>query len=357
MHKFFLLRVFSVALLFSCGKEVAQLAPAPSNPASPVMPLISPSVYVSGDSLEARASVPYPIYWKNGRMVHLLHPVPSSATGIAILDTHVYVTSSRSFLGSDVTYWKNSIGVNLVEPSLIYPTATGITVSGKDVYIVGTASINTFEKKIPFYWKNEEKAVKIPTVDFSSGESTGIAVSGNNIYISGKAWDPMAGYGRSSACYWKNNTPTFLHSPTTIYTDGIANAIAVSGTDVHVVGNITYANFAPPLVKATYWKNGQATELTTGFERSIANDIAVIGDDVYIAGGILGPNNLPRAAYWKNGVVTRIETTYSVANAITVYNNDVYIAGNRGSDVALYWKNSQPVILGKGRATDIVVVK
>ena len=52
-----------------------------------------------------------------------------------------------------------------------------------------------------------------------------------------------------------------------------------------------------------------------------------------------------------------LDSKYSVANAIAVYGNDVYVAGNRGVDLALYWKNGRPEILGRGRANAIVVRK
>lgn len=363
MCRALLLTAIVTAFLLACRKGTPEPSATPPIPVDtvvspPVDPVISPSVYIAGDSFDLSTNFfPYPIYWKNGRQVHLPLPVPSSATGIAVTDSAVYVSNSGIYQGSNITYWRNGVGINLEDTTIIYPTATGITVSGNNVYTAGGAYINGFEKFVPIYWKNQDKAIKISTYDQSRSQSTAIAVSGNDVYLTGHTISMAAGYGRSSACYWKNGTPTFLYSPSTIYVDGIANAIALSDTDVHVVGNISYTNYAPTLIIATYWKNGKPTELTVPFVRSIANAVFVDGDDVYIAGGILGSDGMPRATYWKNGVAAQLDTKYSEARAITVYNNDVYVAGNRGSDTALYWKNSQPVILGRGRANAIVVRK
>lgn len=357
MYRLVLLAALLVFFL-ACSKSSPEADTNPANPPTPAQPVNSPSVYIAGDSFDVTSSrLPYPVYWKNGRQVRLPHPVPSSGTGIAVSDSAVFVSASGTYLGSNVTYWRNGNGVNLADPSIIYPTTTGITLSGNDIYAVGNAHINNFEKIVPVYWKNQDKAIKIATHSASNGRSTGIAVAGNDVYISGSTFNPATGYGYTSACYWKNGLPVFLYSATTIYANGIANAVTLSGTDVHVVGNISYTNYAPALTVATHWKNGKPTELTTSFISSVCNAVFVDGDDVYIAGGIIGPDRLPRATYWKNGVATQLDTKYSEATAISVYNNDVYVAGNRGVDTALYWKNNQPVMLGRGRANAIVVKK
>lgn len=83
----------------------------------------------------------------------------------------------------------------------------------------------------------------------------------------------------------------------------------------------------------------------------------MVGNDVYIAGAITGSDRSLHATYWKNGVAMQLDSTYSVANAITVFENDVYVVGNRSVHTALYWKNGNPVILGRGRANAIVVRK
>jgi hypothetical protein len=319
---------------------------------------ISPVVYIAGDSFDLSTRyLPYPVYWKNNKLNLLPDNGYSSGTGIAVSDKDVYVSSSGVYSGNNVTYWKNGVGIDLSDPTIIYPTATAITLSGNDVYVAGGAYINSFEKFVPVYWKNRDKAVKISTFSSDRGEARAIAVSGNDIYLAGSTYDQTLGYG-SPACYWKNGTPLFLHSNTNSSSsnNGIAKSICVSGSDVYVVGDVYFVGSASDQGTATYWRNGTAVELTPN-QISTANSITVVGDDVYIAGAIMGPDRLPRATYWKNGVAVPLESTYSVANAIAVFENDIYVAGNRGVDTALYWKNGKPIILGRGRANSIVVKK
>lgn len=368
MNKVFLLFAGITVFIYSCNKDNPSTTNnpnqpvkdsiAPSNPPSTIDSAVSPTVYVAGDSFDlSTRNVPFPVYWKNGRQIHLPHAGYSSGSGLAVSDNNVYVSSSGQFSGNNVTYWKNATGINLIDPSIITPTATAITLSGTDVYTVGGAYINNYEKFVPIYWKNQEKAIKIATFSSSSGTATDIAVAGADVYIAGTTPDPLTGNGSSPPCYWKNGSPTFLHSISPSSERGTANSICPSGSDVHVVGEVYPIGSASKVGWAVYWKNGVATELTPPTQVSYAQCVIVVGNDVYIAGAIAGSDGLPRATYWKNGVATQLESIYSMANSITVYENDVYIAGDRGQDTALYWKNGKSVILGRGRANAIVVKK
>src|SRR5213592_4174610 len=137
MRNFFLLIFIISVVLFSCTKKSPSTPQISQNTNSTI---ISPSVYIAGDSFDVSTQyLPYPIYWKNGKQVHLPHAGHSSGSGIAVSDSNVYVSSSGEYFGNNVTYWKNGVGINLVDPTIIYPSATGITLSGSDVYIVGNA--------------------------------------------------------------------------------------------------------------------------------------------------------------------------------------------------------------------------
>ena len=353
---FFLVAVATIALL-ACKKDDQ---PPNSNNTQNNNNTVLPSVYIAGDSFNTTTQyLPYPIYWKDGKQIHLPHAGYSSGSDIAVSDSNVYVSSSGVFQGNNVTYWKNTTGINLVDPTIIYPTATGITLSGNDIYTVGSAYINNFQKKVPIYWKNQDNAIKIETYSFNHGEGRDITVVGNDVYIAGTTFDFIRGAG-SPACYWKNGTPTFLHSITPSF-NGVAKSIFVSGSDVHVVGECYPSGSGASVGWAVYWKNGVATELAPADKISEANCVIVVGNDVYIAGAITATDGKRHATYWKNGIPVILNnapsTISSTATAITVYENDIYVLENRSVDSALYWKNGQAVKLGRGRANAIVVKK
>jgi hypothetical protein len=79
-------------------------------------------------------------------------------------------------------------------------------------------------------------------------------------------------------------------------------AVTVHTAGQYIVGD----NF-----KAAYWKNGTRTDpaVPEGTTSSRADSIAVSGSDVYIVGYA---NNSPATAwYWKNGVITSLSDTAS----------------------------------------------
>jgi hypothetical protein len=353
---FFLTSIVAIAFI-NCKKDNS---PASLGTQDNTNTTISPTVFIAGDSFNTTTQyLPYPIYWKNGNQVHLPHAGYSSGIDIAVSDSNVYVASSGIYFGNDVTYWKNTTGINLADPSIIYPSANGITLSGNDVYTVGSAYINSFQKKVPIYWKNQDNAIKIETYSSNHGEGRDIAVVGNDVYIAGTTFDHIRGAG-SPPCYWKNGMPTFLYAIAPSL-NGVAKSIFVSGSDVHVVGECYPAGSAASVGWAVYWKNGVPTELAPSDKISEANCVTVVGNDVYIAGALSYPDGQRHAAYWKNGIPVVLNqapsTISSTAIAITVYENDIYVVENRSVDSAYYWKNGQPVKLGRGRAYAIVVKK
>ena len=186
-----------------------------------------------------------------------------------------------------------------------------------------------------------------------------------NIHIVGKE----NGY----VYYWKNGYKTSLG--TTTAGAGIANAVAVSNTDVYVVGRIGFTS--------KLWKNGVPTNLTNGLSASDAKAIVVVGNDVYIAGfdfsnneivmwkngvrsvvangvpltydgmgiGVIGNDvyicgNIEQHAYiWKNGVGTRLsDSSSSYVSGLFIAGTDIYISG-RENGKAVFWKNSIKTLL------------
>jgi hypothetical protein len=320
-----------------------------------IIHLPGPGVYVAGDSFDLSTQYrPWPVYWVNGKAVHLPNAAPASGNGIVVTDSNVYVSCDGIYFGNNVTYWKDTIGIYLADATLINPVANGLTASGKDLYIVGSGYINGYQQYIPLYWKNRNNAVKVATNVYDHAEGRSISVSGSDIYVAGTMPD-INMLGTSPPCFWKNGAVTFLRPVSPSSDRGRANSIYVSGSDVYVVGEVYPIGSGSSVGWAVYWKNGVATELTSPTVMSQANGLTVSGSDVYIAGAVFGSDGALHATYWKNGVPTTLDQKYSVATAITVSGNDVYVAGNRSVDSALYWKNGTPVVLGRGRAYAIAV--
>lgn len=117
-------------------------------------------------------------------------------------------------------------------------------------------------------------------------------------------------------------------------------------TDVYVAG-ITQAKNGK--VIAAYWKNGVATKLgdSTTYS-SVCYGMAIDGNDVYVSGWLLDGNFKSTAVYWKNGVLHTLSPSpsdNSVAYDIAVNGNDVYVSGSMyGTPGFLYWKNGMPVM-------------
>jgi hypothetical protein len=210
--------------------------------------------------------------------------------------------------------------------------------TGPNIYVTGYGSYGDNNPTITgaVYWKNGT-LVPLP----GAQNATGITFSDTDVYISGNAGYALPNDGGSAneAVYWKNGTMVKLGSA-----PSLANAIAVSGTDVYVAG---YASINDVYV-AAYWKNGVLQPLAGNIAHSGANAIAISGTDVYVA-GIAGDNG-SIATYWKNGVEIPLETsTASSANALVISGSDVYIAGSYTNasykKAAVYWKNGTRVSL------------
>lgn len=145
------------------------------------------------------------------------------------------------------------------------------------------------------------------------------------------------------AKYWKNGKVVNLGSGTG---SSDANAMAISGNDVHIAG---FEINASGKYVAKYWKNGVSTSLTDGSRDAFANDIFIQGTDVYIAGQEIAPGKSTyQAKYWKNGtpVVLTDGTQQAIATGIALIGNDVYVTGERRNlewlnPITVYWKNGQ----------------
>jgi hypothetical protein len=244
----------------------------------------------------------------------------------------VYVAGfTRSASNTVASYWKNGTLVTLTNPA-VASNATSIVIVGNDVYVAGNM-LSANGHFVAVYWKNGV-VTRLADSAFDTGANA-IAVSGNNVYV--------AGGGPNGPVSWKNGTMVSLPSSGTAETTGIA----VNGNDVYVSGFSSEAS--GPV--ATFWKNGNATALTSGNVNSTASGITVQGNDVYVSGTVIG-FLLNTAVYWKNGAQVNLTTSAVTGNTggITVSDDNVYVAGEiepasnvgiePGLTAMIYWKNS-----------------
>lgn len=115
-------------------------------------------------------------------------------------------------------------------------------------------------------------------------------------------------------------------------------------TDIYVVGNTGTKNGKQV---AAYWKNGIITKLGDSTQVSDGYAIAIDGNDIYVAGILVDDSYNLTAVYWKNGIMHTLSQTpsdNSVPKGIIVNGTDVYVPGVGGTPGLLYWKNGVPVM-------------
>jgi hypothetical protein len=295
------------------------LLPSPTSPSQAFsVTVLGSDVYVSG----CYGSPETPALWKNGQLI------PSSggslggswgqrATCMTVsnntlyvgIDTYTYVPT----LATTALYLAIS-GSQSVESALPdaqnQPMIYSMFASGNKVYTAGTginAFTNQFTATIPVYWVNSnEQALTFPS-DFNSfmyrfGEAAGIAVSGTDVYVVGEinGSNEQDGSSPGSApVIWKNNVATILDKTGPgAWTGGEGTSVAVSNNDVYVAGFLAQINGEEPVL----WKNGVMTQLPKRTGDALPSGIAINGSDVYICG--IDGVSTNSACYWKNGTET-----------------------------------------------------
>jgi len=140
------------------------------------------------------------------------------------------------------------------------------------------------------------------------------------------------------------------------------DAVVDTAVDVYAAGYITTSNGMGGTAEvAAYWKNGVLTRLTDSLSFAEATGIAVNGSDVYVVGYTSSPSNQfnENAVLWKNGVATMLspDSAYSEATCIGLMGTDVYVGGfvlnvnaqtsnsTSYANQPVYWKNGSPNLL------------
>ena len=263
------------------------------------------------------------VYWLNGRRTILpksSNDVRAYTTAIAVSGSDVYIVGVESRSDNNgrrrnsAVYWLNGRQVVLPNSSG-QAVANDIAVSGSNIYIVGRDG--DWGESDAVYWLNGRRTVLSKSSNNASANA--IAVSGSDVYIGGN--DVGAVYwfnGRQIVLSQLDWGDMSWASPST----GVG-AIAISGSNIHFAGSSGLSGefFTS---KPVYWLNGNITELpkiggvtpgTRGVDESSviigeasANAIAISGSDVYIVGydgKIMNSDFMFRtfttAVYWLNG--------------------------------------------------------
>ncbi len=272
-------------------------------------------VYVAGYQLNAKTLSNQALYWKNGSTIALTDGTTDArASGIFVYGGHVYVVGYQqsSNTGFDqAILWTDGVATVLPAPMFgINPNmnafATGVTITSEgQVAIAGYQIGINFSQAI--YWVN---GALIPLGD---GEEAFLAKA---ITVASNGDVYLAGEDNSFPAYWTNGTATDL---TKVANIAGANAIAVTGSDVYVAGEM--ANTVTGKMVAIVWNNGIATNLTDGTENACASSIAIFGSgDVYVAGYTTNAttgNSL--ATVWKNDAATNLTDGTESAQLSSIY--------------------------------------
>lgn len=258
------------------------------------------SIVVSGSDVyaagyESNGTVTVATVWKNGTATQLSDGTKNAtALSMAVSGTDVYVVGYESNGTVDVAkLWKNGVASSLTNGSSD-AQARAVCISGADVYIMYVEKYGFFNSiKI---WKNG--SVTAITNGSVQTEGRGLYVSGSDVYVSGYEGSNSNPY--SKAKIWKNGVGTSL--TTSLYLPWAdAKSVFVSGTDVYAAGFILPAT-GPGIMTGKMWKNGVETTLP-GDGDVYASAIAVSGTDVYVVGNdhnVSGENK--SVIVWKNAV-------------------------------------------------------
>ena len=187
-------------------------------------------VIANGDLYVGGSEGQRPVYWKNGTRNFLPgSTILGTVKAMAINGTDVHAAGYDS--EGRTIYWKNGVETILGTSPLTDGGATGLAVSGSDVYVTATDSGNAV------YWKNGTR-VTLQRHANTSAAPNGIALKGNDVYVAGtsNAGEPV---------YWKNGVMYVLPKRGM---HAMASSITIYASDVYIGG----MDGTTPV----YWKNG-----------------------------------------------------------------------------------------------------
>lgn len=328
-----------LGLFSSCGKD---------DP-SPVIPDVTHSVLASGWSNTPDASPDgafYAMLWNNGNVQPLNASGESRAMDICLKGNDTYAVGySDAGSGLSAAYWRNGVWFplpNATNGSTV-ECAKAVFATDTVVYIAGGPLYNGITGTL---WRNGVSVALSGCKD-----AVDVTASGTVVYVAGMATDPNSGL--ITAAYWQNGSKILMGDGNTETT---ANALALSGADVYVVGRDVDFEIA------RLWKNGQVASLPGVALYSDAIDVAVDGQNVYVLVTEEDQNtgNVRSVVYKNNtrSVLSNDPSVNTVGTGLAVKDGVVYVCGFRtdnstGKERAVYWKNGSLVNLSDGSISEI----
>lgn len=209
-------------------------------------------------------------------------------------------------------------------------TVVGPSFRYYDIYMAMTEYAPGSPSKIKLWHNGVITTIKNAQVGLTANA---LAVSGNDVYI--------AGLKDQTVAYWKNGT--IAESEDT----GLVTGVAVSGSDVYVCGSRHGSSY----LKATYWKNGDAVDLTDGrYFNETAYGVTASNNNIYVCASEIKPDGSTNALVWKNGVKSSMPSDLPIAYVQTVFaeGDDLYATGvgfesmTAENNSLIVWKNGAP---------------
>lgn len=204
-----------------------------------------------------------------------------------------------------------------------------------------------------FSWKlGDYSATDLSSDPNQATRAYGITLSGDDVYIGGSATSPDSYF---IPTLWKNGKAQSLMD-VSMPVDGDVQDVCSSDGDVYAVGWYRVAKSPTTSFRrdaAVIWKNGTQKDLTTGDRYAQAFSVCADGDKVFIGGFTTNSDGYATATLWtssdRGGTFSsktfESPSKHTYIEGVCVYGNDVYMVGfgsNAEDRSAMLWKNDEP---------------
>jgi len=142
------------------------------------------------------------VYWKNGVLTQVGNPLNNVAIGgMAVQNNKIYIAYTETpqiNTGASISYMSINGVVSQLPNDLDASGVTSLFVNGTDVYITGFVLPISVSQITAVVWKNgiPQKLPQIAGTSTPFNTASGVTVSGTDVYVTGQS--------QGAAVYWKN---------------------------------------------------------------------------------------------------------------------------------------------------------